>query len=161
MWLTEFGSWQAWCPGIRLLQFEDTGIPCDPALNDDIDYVWGQNNGPCIDDNHDDLEWGRDVFYGRNHREGIWGLQTEQIRYLTQQNRWDIAWWFVSVASGYNPCSNIQLPKDQLLCDTTAWIWGDSFYCTQAVGQLGQGGIIYHNVLDCLLNGYDCPPDLE
>ncbi|MCA9936995.1 MAG: hypothetical protein H6662_02955 [Ardenticatenaceae bacterium] len=82
LWLTEFGSWAAWC-------FE-THNP--PYLRPGIDHEGGLT---CIDVGKPN------VFYGRNNHEGLWGLQTKQIEYLARtDNNWEVAWWFVSRVGG-------------------------------------------------------------
>lgn len=73
LWLTEFGSWKAWCPEIHPANIAGVpGVPCTATGKDH-------------------------VFYGRYPTEGIWGLQLLQVEYLAHvDNNWQAVWWYVS-----------------------------------------------------------------
>ncbi len=166
LWLTEFGAYTAWCDkvGDQTLQSDDPGLACHRTNFVDIDA----ENG-CVDDGESELEWGRDVFYGRDNQEGIWGLQKRQIGYLADSDgvynhHWARAWWYTSVMHASVP-DNCPEPEPgveyatqqrEASCVNTAWVWGDNGFCKDSPASLSQAGITLRRVLYCELTGTDC-----
>lgn len=156
LWLTEFGVYNAWCKKPLPLGIGHQGIPCDPALNPDIDPTGNPDTTPCEDDGEDELEDHRDVFYGRHNGEGIWGVQMGQISYLAQpEHQWEAAWWFSGEGNGKKLC-NPNPPSAIRACNQTGWVWGDSAFCLTDKEELSQSGITLRSSLNCIINGHSC-----
>ena len=142
LWITEFGALQAFCTKeleIRAQFDQIDGLGClDEAT---------RGNGEIEDDY---------VFYGRNNREGIWGLQQGQIEYFinptndpfNNQGDWKAAWWFISEMEDWDMDGE---------CDSTIWLFGDNTICTQNQDLRSRSGETYRNTIDCLLEGKNCP----
>jgi len=165
LWLTEFGAYTAWCDqvGNQLLQNDDPGLACHKDNFVDIDA----DNG-CVPDPTSDLEWGRDVFYGRNNEEGIWGLQKRQVEYLVvdlddgHKHHWARAWWYSAIMHASVPAI-CEVPDVEYAtqdrresCANTAWVWGDNGFCKDSRTSLSQAGITLQSVLYCELADPDC-----
>lgn len=103
------------------------------------------------------------VFYGRNNREGIWGMQWRQVGYLSQtSNRWDTAWWYVAETT-----DTVDEPEGEFgACRITVWLWeyqereGTVRHCEQPRKWdlvVSRAGLSYHQTLDCRVNRNNCP----
>jgi hypothetical protein len=141
LWVTEFGALEAFCPEkLEMREGVDhiAGIECPSTAN--------RGNGFMGDDY---------VFYGRNNREGIWGLQYRQIEYFVNpdnafennQGDWKAAWWFVSQRSGFK--------KGE--CGYTAWLFGDNTNCDQNQDVMSRAGETYRDSIKCIIYGTQCP----
>jgi hypothetical protein len=142
LWMTEFGSLWAFCHKkleMRSGTDQSGGIGCPERAN--------RGNRESSDDY---------VFYGRNNREGLWGLQDQQIEYFInptnspRKNRgdWEAAWWYVATVSDLNGDSE---------CDGTTWLFGDNLDCTKNLDEISRAGEIYRDTINCLINGESCP----
>ena len=142
LWVTEFGALQAFCP--RKLELREgmdrkNGVECPATAK--------RGNGKMNDDY---------VFYGRNEREGLWGMQQKMIEYFLNQNEnygqnqgdWEAAWWFVSRMGDWD--------KDGE-CDQTAWLYGEDVQCTLKIDTLSRAGITFKNIINCITENSACP----
>jgi hypothetical protein len=141
LWVTEFGALQAFCPEkleMRAGVDQKGGIGCPSKAS--------RGNGQMDDDY---------VFYGRNNREGIWGLQHQQIEYFVNphntsennQGDWEAAWWFIAHANDGNNDGE---------CDYTVWLFGDHTNCIKNQDSVSRGGETYRNSINCLISGENC-----
>jgi hypothetical protein len=144
LWLTEFGALWAFCPrrlDLRPRIDQVGGVGCPRAAT--------RHNGERTDDL---------VFYGRNEREGIWGVQRATLRYLLNPTRdpsgnrgdWVAAWWFNT---------RINWPHGNE-CVMTAWLFGHSVDCEQQLDTINRAGETYRSTLECLIASRRCPEPL-
>ncbi len=130
LWLTEFGSLDAWCP-----ESLPGAYGCPAKAGRDLD-----NGAMRMFDDY--------VFYGRNNREGLWGVQHATIDYFTNPNNepgknqgdWQAAWWFRNEMGDWNFDGKGYNGE----CDMTAWLFGDNTFCTRSTGQVSRAGRTYY-----------------
>jgi hypothetical protein len=141
LWLTEFGALAAFCA--RALEFRpgtdpNGGVRCPDMAKRD--------NGR-VDDDH--------VFYGRNDREGIWGVQRIALRYLlnpegdpnANRGDWGAAWWFGGHLAWYS--------KGE--CLMTVWLFGHDVDCGRNMDRVSRAGRTFRDTIQCLARGRRCP----
>jgi hypothetical protein len=136
IWVTEFGVLEGYCPE-KLEKRKEVdkidGVECPTSAK--------RGNGIVKDDY---------VFYGRNDREGIWGLQKRQIEYFLNSNGtsdnnqgdFEAAWWFISKQNvlGTGECGN------------TAWLFGDDLYCGKNQDSPSRSGKLYKKTIKFVLD---------
>lgn len=142
LWLTEFGALWAFChrpSELRPRVDHRGGVACPDRSR--------RRNGDPTDDH---------PFYGRNDREGLWGVQRGQLLYLLNPNGnptgnqgdWQAAWWFTSVMGDWDGSGE---------CLLTGWLLGEDGDCRQGRQLLSRAGVTYRDTLECLLFGESCP----
>lgn len=140
LWLTEFGILSAFCPRPLDVRRGDPegSVHCQDAAK--------RGNGRPDDD---------PVFYGRNDREGIWGVQRLGLGYLlnpendpkANQGDWAAAWWFAGSLPWYVRGE----------CFFTGWLFGHDVDCGRDVDRVSRAGETFRDTLECLTSGRRCP----
>lgn len=143
LWLTEFGALAAFCP--RRLEMRPGvdrigGVGCPHAAD--------RTNGRREDDF---------VFYGRNEREGLWGVQRATLAYLLNPTgdadgsrpKWVAAWWF-STRVDWSSAGE---------CSATSWLFGHDVDCNRHLDTVSRAGETYRDTIHCLARLARCPEE--
>jgi hypothetical protein len=141
LWLTEFGALAAFCP--RALEVRSGS---DPKGGVGCPDMAKRDNGRVQDD---------PVFYGRNDREGIWGVQRIALRYFlnpdgepnANRGDWAAAWWFGGHLAWYGGGE----------CLMTVWLFGHDVDCGRSKHRVSRAGRTFGDTIQCLTRGRRCP----
>ena len=140
LWITELGALYAFCPA---------SLP----FRDEVDVPGGESC-PEVALRNDGLYENDYVFYGRNPREGLWGLQNAQFRYFaehskvgTKRQRWERVWWFAQ---------QINRSQDERECVSTGWLFGDNVDCSKHQLNYSPAALSLRRSLLCAFEMSDC-----